>query len=155
VADFIIATTHPLSEDYVKFVEELPATRRRYALAPALPCPALPLYCPPHVAGIFKPALLCLSPCPCPCPCSCPCPSFSDTNATVDVAVVTSGYQRWTKEVLAMTADFDYLGMEVRDHLCPGPLANTLAAHTPATAEPPSLPSFCLISVRFPVCSSC
>ena len=31
MADFIIATTHPLSEDYVKFVEELPATRRRYA----------------------------------------------------------------------------------------------------------------------------
>ena len=41
VADFIIATTHPLSEDYVKFVEELPATRRRCP-PPPLPIPSFP-----------------------------------------------------------------------------------------------------------------
>ena len=52
VSDFIIATTHPESEDYVKFVEELPATRK-------------------------------------------------------------SGYQRWSKEILQMTEQFDYLGLKV------------------------------------------
>lgn len=52
VSDFIIASTHPGSEDYVKFVEELPATRK-------------------------------------------------------------SGYQRWTKEIMQMTDQFDYLGLRV------------------------------------------